>query len=231
MKRFLASLAMSLGIVLAQAAPAAAVARFWEVQIFDPAASTVNKTLNVEYKVFSTFESEGQKDDDFDVKLLQNGSQVGSTQHVSTPGGDSGVFNVSMPANGSYTFKVVATNNDAGETKESAEKTVQVVDGPTPVVRTVSTSSSTGGGAGAGSTSTAGAGGAAGTGAVSGAQTGQVGQVDSGAAQTENGDVLGAETKEEKSSDNNWWYVGGGLALLLAGVGYYWFVMRPKTQG
>lgn len=241
MKRLIANLIVSLGLVFVQlGSVTAAPARYWKVDIFDPAASTVNRTLNVEYKVFSTLET----DNDYDVKLLQNESQVGATQQINHVYGDSGVFSVSIPATGSYKYQVVATNNDAGETLFSAEKTVQVVNGPTPTVTTVFTNTGAAGG-GAGGVQGQGAGGAGAGGAGGGVAAADGGGQTAGAATDEDGqvtdeaakdtkDVLGAEsTADDKkdSSSRKWLYGGGLLAAVVAGaVAYYLLVMRKADS-
>jgi VCBS repeat-containing protein len=228
MKRLIASLALGLGLVLANVSSATAAARYWETQMFDPAASTVNRTLNVEYKVFSTL----AEDDDYTVKLFQNNAEVAS-QTVANPHGDSGVFSVSIPATGTYTYKVSATNHEAAETKESAEKTVQVVDGPAPTVTTVFVNNGAGGGQGAGG---AGAGGAnaADDGQGAGEVAGEVadeGTVGAEAATDENqGDVLGAENDEAAQARSRNTAIAIVLAVAAIGVAYYWFIMRPKVD-
>lgn len=222
MKRLIATIAVTFGFVLALAGSAAAApARYWKVDIFDPAASTTSRTLNVAYNVFSTTDT----DNDFDVTLLQNGSQVG-TQHISHDNGNSGAFSISMPTTGTYKYKVVADNNDASETQESAEKTVQVVDGPAPTVTTISSTSSTGGAGGGTSGSTAAAQPGTGSGAVAGATAGDAngdGVVDSTAATTDQNkkDVLGAETAAAAKKSRGWYVSATLLALVVAGVVAY----------
>lgn len=229
MKRLIASLVVSLGLVLANIGTAAAATRYWEVRIFDPAASTVNRTLNVEYKVFSTL----AEDDDFIVRLFQNNTEV-ATHTVAHPHGNSGVFSISIPATGTYKYKVSATNTEAGETKETAEKTVQIVDGPAPTVTTVFVNNGTD----TGGIQTAAAGGAnaadgSGAGEVAGS-TANEGQVSAeGSATDENkedsGDVLG----ESGTTDNNnrrniaLWII---VAVAVAGAVYYWFLARPRDS-
>jgi hypothetical protein len=229
MKRLITSLLVILGLVFAQVGAAGATPRYWKVDIFDPAASTVSRTLNVEYKVFSTVD-----DNDFTVELFENAVSKG-TQSITHANGDSGVFSINLPATGTYKYKVVVDNNVAGETKESAEKTVQVVDGPAPTVTTVFVNTAAAGGAGAG-----GAGGgvaaAPAAGQVAGAAVGEAGQVTDQAATTGSNDnkgVLGAETAaDNKKSDNNRnWYIGGGIVVALgAGAAYYVLRMRRANE-
>lgn len=233
MKRLITSLALGFGLILANLGHADAATRYWEVQMYDPAASTVNRTLNVEYKVFSTL----AEDNTYTVRLFQNNAEVAS-QIVNKPYGDSGVFNISLPATGTYKFKVEATNVEATETKSSAEKTVQVVDGPTPTVTTVFVNNGAGGqGAGGAAAGQAGAnaaarGGQAGEDGEVAGETADEGTVGAEAATDENdGDVLGAENEEAakaKRSRNT--AIAIVLAVAAIAAAYYWFIMRPKVD-
>lgn len=229
MKRLIASLLVTVGLVFAQVGTAVgATTRYWKVDIFDPAASTVSRTLNVEYKVFSTIES----DNLYNVKLFQNNVEV-ATQSVDHPYGDSGVFSINIPATGSYTYKIEAVNVDAGQTKLSSEKTVQVVDGPAPTVTTVFVNNTPAGGAG----QVAGAGAPAvaaapEAGAVAGAETGE-GQVSAEAANDsqDRGDVLGAEkTEAAKNNKTRNTAIGIAVAVAILGGAYYWFIVRPRNS-
>lgn len=234
MRRLIASLAISLGMVLANISTVAA-ARYWELQMFDPAATT-NRTVNIEFKVMST-----EKSDTFKVELFENGSSK-EVKNIATPNGDSGVFSVSLPASGTYTYKIDATNNGNAST-DTESRTVQVVDGPTPIVTTVFVDNGAGGGQGAGGTQAAATGGGAntaggaGAGEVAGAAANE-GQVSAeGAATDENnqsentGDVLG-ESDNTTASNNRRRNITLGIAAVLAAAGaaYYWLLVRPRNS-
>lgn len=222
MKRLIVTTLVTLGFVFAQVGSAAAAARYWKVDIFDPAASTVNRTLNITYNVFSTL----PEDNDFTVELFENSVSKG-TQTIDHANGDSGAFSINIPANGTYTYKVVATNVDAaGETKESETKTVQVVDGPAPNVVTVNNASAAGG-SGSGS-------GVPGDANGDGVVDDQAAVVAVQGAQDDAKDdeaVQGAQKTEGDKNDSNqalWWAVVVGLVLL--GGAYYMFRIRRANQ-
>lgn len=223
-KKFLATTLVILGLVVAQFGSAlAAPTRYWTVDMSTPEASSSNRSLYIAYNVFSTLTD----DNDFIVELFENTVSKG-TQAIAHANGDSGAFSVNIPANGTYTYKVVATNVDASETKESDAKTVQVVDGPAPNVVTVNTAttSSTAG------TGSGGRGGAEGSG-VAGDSDGD-GIVDEEAASTdkEANDVLGDSDKEDDKNDNQGWGNTIAVIILLLAIsgGYYYMVMRRANK-
>lgn len=234
MKRLIASLAVSLGLVLANVSSAVA-ARYWELQMFDP-ATTTNRTINIEFKVMST-----EQNDTFKVELFENGTSKG-VQNIDTDYGDSGVFNVAVPASGTYTYRIDAINNGNAST-DTESRTVQVNDGPEPTVTTIFTNNGAGaGGVQAAAVGGAGGGGAAGAvdddGEVAGAAAANEGQVDAEASATdeggeteENGDVLGASSQDEKNSRSGWRSpLLIVLALGIAGGSAYWFLVRPRIS-
>jgi hypothetical protein len=232
MKRLIASLAVSLGLVLANVSIVRA-AEQWRLEMFNPAASTTNRTINIEYKVFSVVAS-----DKFEVKLFQNNVEIG-TQNIDTDHGDSSVFSVNIPTTGTYTYRIDATNSgDIGNT-ESKSRTVEVVDGPAPTVTTVFVNNGAAGGQGAGGAQTAaaggaGAGGSGASGQVAG-ETADEGTVSAeGSATDENsenpGDVLGdSETTANNNRRRNI-TLGVALVLVVAGAAYYWFLARPRNS-
>lgn len=218
-KRIIASLALTLGLVFANVTGASAVTRYWQLEMFEPTASTSNRTINIEYKVLSTVST-----DTFEVKLFQNDAQLG-TQTASSPhgGGNSGVFNVSIPATGTYTYKVTAKNNADSSTDEKS-RTVQVVDGPSPTVTTVFVDNGTpAGGATAQTAGATGAGTTATTGAVAGAETGTVSDE---AAKDDKSPV-----KNTASTNKNDYTLPAILVVAaIMAFGYYWYWIRPKTD-
>jgi VCBS repeat-containing protein len=225
MKRLIASLVLSLGLVLANVGSVAA-ARYWELQMFEPTASTTNRTINIEYKVLSTEEA-----DTFDVELFENNVSKASHQDISS---DSGVFSVSIPANGTYTYRIDAENSDDPGNPQSESRTVQVVDGPAPTVTTVSANNANATGGAGGGAGGQGAGGVGGSGAgeVAG-ETADEGQVGAEAASDENqsGDTLGAAANDAAANIRS---RNTAIAIVLAvaavAAAYYWFIMRPKVD-
>lgn len=239
MKRLIVSLAVSLGLVLVSVSSAVA-ARYWELQMFDPAPTT-NRTINIEFKVMSTEQS-----DTFKVELFENGTSKG-VKNIDTDYGDSGVFNVAVPASGTYTYRIDAINNGNAST-DTESRIVQVNDGPEPTVTTIFTNNGAGaGGQGAGGVQAAAVGGAGAGGGGAGAvdDDGEVagaaadeGQVDAEASATdengearENGDVLGASGQAETDGRSSWRSpLLIVLALGIAGGSAYWFLVRPRIS-
>lgn len=216
-------------------AHAATPSNSWKVDLYTPALSETSRSLNIEYKVLSIYEA----DNEYIIRLFQNDVEVGS-QMLNHPYGDSGVFNVSLPATGSYTYKVSAENTNAGATKISNSKTVNIVNGPEPTVTTVAVSN--GGQAATGTTVAAD--GAQGT--VAGANTGTTGtangnngsgttnndgKVTDEAANTDKKDSqsLGAATNKNNGPDNTKWFVLGAILLGLGASAYYWFMRRREA--
>ena len=218
---------------LASFSASAFAAGFWKVTISSP-ANTTSKTFNVQYTTSST-----DPDDDFLVELFQNGSSIG-TQSTVKENGDSGVFVVTVPANGSYDYYIKATNSNDAVARNTSSVNVAVSEPPAGTVTTVfvnngtntgatGTGNNPAGGRGAG---TAAAPAATGGGEVAGAQTGG-GQVGNQGATTttpsQTGDVLGAETKREspttattvkKSNIKNKLYWTVAILAVAAGVVY-----------
>ncbi len=232
----------SMTIGLGATASAATPDNFWKVDISKPAVSETKKNLNIAYNVFSVY----AEDHTFDVKLYQNEVQV-ATQQIVHVNGDSGVFSISLPVSGTYSYQVSATitgstyegegGMHSGMTKTSSPTNVQFVDGPNPTVVTINTNtaSTTGGGTGTNGTGAngAGAGNTAGSGSTNGANsaTGAAnGTVTDKAANTADkaGSSLGSKTT--KANSDTKWYVIGVAVLLLGGAAYYWFVYRKAGE-
>lgn len=227
MKRLIISLLSSLSVLFV-AVPAMAATSFWTFSMENPAATT-NKTIKVNYNVQST-----DPEDTFTVELFENNVSKG-TQSVTNPRGDSGVFTVNIPAAGTYTYKLTATNHGDGNSTKSDSKTVQVSNAPEPTVNTITVNqaapaNAAGGGAGAG-----------GAGGVAAAEAG--GQVAAAAGQGENGavtdqaantaatanqDVLGAEASTQRNKNRNNIIAAVVLAgASLAGYAYYRLRVAP----
>lgn len=247
MKRFLISLLATVGLLL-PAASATAVSRYWTIDIYEPSATT-NRTLNVEYKVFSTVPS-----DTFTVELFENSVSKG-TQSVTHPNGNSGVFTITLPATGTYSYFVKATNHGDATAKNSKTVTVQVSNAPQPTVTTVTVNQAApataagggGGGAGAGAAGGAGGGavagapgaaGQAGPGAAAGAATdpnANAGAVTDQAANTEannNQDVLGAQAQESarRVRNNRNRNLAVVAVLAASAAGYIFYRRRGLTD-
>ena len=230
MKRLLIALALAISMSFGISAQAlAATDRYWDVQIMTPAASSSDHTLNVAYNVLSTV-----ADDVYDVTLYQNEVSVG-TQHVDHgKGGNSGVFNLTLPTNGTYNYQISANNTSAGgEVKTTDVKSVTIVNGPTPIVTTINTASSQAATA-AGSAGSAGEGNTGsndnGTGAGQTNSSNGTGSVSDKAATTNKaGSALGASTTKAKTSDKKWYFIGAAI-LILGGAAYYWFIYRAAGE-
>lgn len=97
-------------------APKAEAAQFWAVNMSTPAASTSNATINVDWQV-ATALPEVNPGETFTVTLLQNGVPTGASQQVTNPNGNSGTFNVTFPAEGTYNLQVQAVSNQDAEAK------------------------------------------------------------------------------------------------------------------
>jgi hypothetical protein len=233
MKRLIATLVLSFGIILGSASTLFAAPRYWELQMFDP-SQTTEKTINIEFKVFSTVAS-----DDFTVQLKENGANKAS-KAITTQHGDSDVFNVSIPATGTYIYQITATNIGDG-TQQSESRTVEVVNGPEPTVRTVFVNNEPDAPA-----TTANAGNAENNdGQVAAADDEAAGQDTNGedgegqvtdeaansqqdGSSEEDGGVLGATDQANNNGRTN---VLVALLLLGGAAGsYYWFVQRPRSS-
>lgn len=231
---FVASV-VSAAALLGSSALAVTPANSWKVELYTPALSETKHALNIEYKVLSI----NAADNNYTVKLFQNDAEVGS-QAVNHPYGDSGVFSVSLPANGTYTYRVSADNVNAGQSRTSSTKTVTIVNGPQPIVTTTAVSNSgqaasattaAANGSQADTTGTSGASGSNSTPNNSGASNSNGGQVTDKAANTDQKDSksLGASTSKNNSSGSKKWIITGAvIAGLLAGAAYYWFVRRGR---
>lgn len=227
MKRLLSLLVSSIAIsTLFLSSSVSAATRYWKIDMYQPAATT-NKTLRVEYKVLSTIAT-----DTFTIELFENNVSKGSQFVAHSDGnyaGDSGVFTVPIPAAGTYSYKILATNHGAGnETKTSDTKSVQVSDAPNPTVTTVTVTQNTTPTAQTAAANTAGGqggGGAEAAGQVAAATTaagttapGEAATTTTGTNGTDNtgSSVLGAEATAAKTKAVN--RTGRNIALGSAGI-------------
>ena len=121
MKRLISSLLVTLSVLLNSSAVFAADT-FWSVTMSTPETPHTSRSFNVQYSTLST-----DSTDTIEVDLFQDGSSKG-TQSVNA--GGSGTFKVTVASDGSYSYKIVATND--AETKTTNAKTV-VVDASNPV--------------------------------------------------------------------------------------------------
>lgn len=229
MKRFLTYLTTTFAgfTLLVTPVSAATTTRFWKVDIYQPSATT-NKTLKVEYKVLSTI----KEDNNYTIELFENNVSKGS-QGIAHEYGDSGVFNIAIPAAGTYTYKVVATNpqDTDGDQTEEDTSTVQVSNDPEPVVTTVVVTQPAAGGVGGGAGAGAGAqAGVAPQPAVAGAET-TAPQTSS--TTTSNQGVLGAEAAKERAkqaSNRNKYLIPSALFIVLAIAGYALYKRRSLAN-
>lgn len=196
--------ALSLGTV------AAAAPTTWNFSVFEPANTITGRDLSLEYHILSTDPS-----DSFEVRLSRNGSFIES-QAVTNPYGDSGVFDITVPAAGSYSF-VVTAENQSGETATET-RTVAFADPAagttTTVYKTVGNPSNNNGSAAASSTTTV-------------ATTGGVVSDVAASTTKDAGKALGATKSASNDATSNnkvWLWAIPGVAAL--GGAYYWFVYR-----
>lgn len=238
MKRLIASLVFSLGLVMANVSSAAAVTRYWQLQMFDPAVTT-SRTINIEFKVASTI-----REDEFTVELLENGTSK-EVRGIATDYGDSGVFSVALPATGTYTYRINATNSGDSTTKTES-RTVQIVDGPAPTVTTVFVNNAAAdggggqgavagaGGQGAGGAAVAGNDAEAGNVAAAATPDGETATNDQGATTDDpnnQGDVLGAEAAASTTkSSRGGLYAGLATLVLAVAAGAYYFLRIRSTH-
>jgi hypothetical protein len=181
---------------------------FWDVKMSDPTTSDQVRTFNIEYVALTTLNS-----DKITVKLQQNGASIATD--ITKKGGDSGVFKVNVPSDGSYTYKLTATSSDDGSTRSTTAKQVQVTtpEGASSSDVEVTDADTTTGDQ---------------TGGVVAGETDQPGQVGENGATTDKdnqpseGDQLGEQTTD--STDNTIWAILAAIAILL--TGYYWFFYR-----
>ncbi len=238
MKRLTTLLLSVVSFFVLSATALATPANGWSVSISSP-ANTTNKSFNVQYTTLST----GQTDD-VTVKLFQNGGLV-SSQTTTKDFGDSGVFGVTVPGVGTYSYYIEATNSSDATPKITG--TVNVVVSEAPQATTTTNTARTGSGV---PTDTDGDGvidDLNGDGVVDDADGDGV--VDDQAAKTERDRKLAEaaavlatkdnnangipddeekedDNKEESSSSDVWWYVGGATALLLGGAYYFLGIRR-----
>ncbi len=222
-KHLITALLTVFSVVALSANAFATPANQWSASISSP-ANTTNKTFNVQYATLST-----EKDDDITVELFENGVSKGAQTTVKDFGG-SGVFSVTVPAVGTYSYTVKATNNTDPTPKTTG--TVAVVVSATPqATTTTNTANTPTGGQGSGTTTAVGSQG----GAVAGDSDGD-GIVDDKAAVTEKEakDVLGDSDKngDDKKDGSQSWGNSVGVILLLLGIagGYYYMVMRKANK-
>lgn len=195
--RRLTTILLSLAFAVLFAVPVLA-GHDWQIKMSDPSTSDQLRTFNIEYVALSTVET-----DEITVKLLQNGEEIDS--QTTQAGGDSGVFSVTVPVDGSYTYSLSASSSDDNSTLATAEKIVTVA---TPEGSDTSNISVSEGGTGP----------AVAEGEVEAAED-QGGQVGDDGASTEN-----------KADDNfvkrNQWPLTILALIAILGGGYYWFYYR-----
>lgn len=199
------------------AVASATPANGWRVNISDPADQT-SKTFKVQYTAFSI-----GAEDQITIELFQNGSSVGS-QTTTKAYGDSGAFDVTVPANGTYSYYIKAKNSTDEAPKTTNTVSVTISDPTVVTVASTTPGSSSGGGSGAGAESTAGTNAAA-------TQPGQVG--DSGASTNNNSsDDKKEESLGAKITKNSLtWIIGiPALFALAAALGYYFWQRRADNQ-
>ena len=234
-KLFLTSLLAS---VFALGAVAAATpSNGWRVNISTP-ANTTSKTFNVEYTTLSINSA-----DHITVELFQNGGSVGS-QTTTKPYGDSGVFTITVPSTGTYSYFIKATNTGDPTPKNTSTVTVNVSDAPQGSTTTINTGTTGGGGgAGAGGAGGGGAGAAGGAAGTAATTTGQpAGQVGAGPATTggvtqDDANVLGEQTQNQQQGGNNNdgtnWPLAIAILAALAGAGFggyrYYLIRRDAN--
>lgn len=242
MKRLLTALLSMVTVFALAGSTVSAAPRYWKVQISEPAATT-DKSLNIDYNVSSTVST-----DTFTVELFENGTSKG-TQSVTHPYGNSGVFTIAIPAAGTYSYMVRATNHgEANATKDSATETVQVSDAPQPTVTTVTVTQPAPAGQTAAAAGGFGGGGAAAVpvgqvaGAAAEAAGGGAGTTPAQAATTTTGtngtnnagsSVLGAESTAAKTPavNNSKRNIAIGSLLVLAAAGLGYALYRRRAIG
>jgi len=230
MKRLISSLVLTCSFVFALSGTALA-SHYWTLEMFRPSGAVTGNSFNVEYKAFSV-----EKDDDFTVRLFQNGSVI-ATQNTTKDYGDSGVFTVTVPGPGTYQYHISATSSiGEGETKTTEDRTLTVTTTSAGTVNTVFVNQANAAGAGAAGGGAGGVGAGAGAAAAGGEVAGAAanaatgGQVNAQGESTtdENGDVLGADKKSEdnaKKDSNSWlWWIP--VAMLALGAGGYYYLQR-----
>lgn len=211
MKRIIITL-LTLALVFVLTAPVSA-AHFWKFDTSEPVATNQARTFNLEFVTLSTDAA-----DEFSVKLFQNGVET-NTATITTDYGDSGMFTVTVPADGTYEYKMTAMSSVDSTTVTSPTRTVTVKGREIQVVNTGTTA---GGGTGGVQSAASGvAGDTNGDGVVD--ERDEAGQVDDGAASDESDeDVLG---QEDRADSDNW--LGSILAALaILAAAYYWFFYR-----
>lgn len=183
-------------------------AHSWRVSMSDPTVANQPRSFSIGYVALSTEEA-----DKITVNLLENGSVI-ATQ-TTPPRGDSGTFDVEVPADGSYTYSLSASSSVDGSSKSTNAKQVTVstpegADQSDITVRDVNQAEQ------------AANGGADGSDGTPDGQDGEVqadvegeGIVDDEAAQTENDED--GDGDDSSTSDAILW---GLVALLALGLGY-----------
>jgi hypothetical protein len=117
MKYLLASLTLVLTLIVSSSTINAA--HFWKIQMSDPSTAAQSRAFNLDFTTLST-----DKNDVITVSLLENGTIIDSSSTI--PGGDSGSFFVTVPADGTYTYNLSATSSNDGATKTTNSKAVTV---------------------------------------------------------------------------------------------------------
>lgn len=201
----------------------------WSVSISTP-ANTTSKTFNVQYTTLSTGE-----DDDITVKLFQNGASVGS-QTTTDEFGDSGVFAITVPSTGTYSYYIEAMNSTDGAPKTTGSVNVVVSEAPQAATTSATNTSSTSRGTAAGLGDTDGDGvvdDVNGDGVLDTAETKAANDRKLAAAAvkaaSDDDDQADQDGNSDDDSNANGWYIAGGVAVLAGAGGYYLYSRRPKT--
>lgn len=224
MNKLLISLAV-LGLALLPSTPALA-AHYWELKMSDPSSSNQTRTFNIDFVTLSE-----ESTDQFTVRLYQNNVELAS-KTTTKPYGDSGSFQVTVPADGTYTYHMTATTTGGEEIEEKTtpEKAVTVstpTEGGQSNVTTTGGSTTSNSGRVADSSTTRNR---TTNGTVQGnnSAVNETGQVDSQAVTDVDGqDVLGEETDVDADSaarNRGWWLMAAIIGILAAL--YYWFYAR-----
>ncbi len=121
MKRLIVATLFIMAFVLSSST--ALAAHYWQITISDPTTTDQTRTFNLDYAALST-----SKEDKITVKLLQDGSIIGTQTTIA--GGDSGSFAIVVPSDGTFAYRFDASSTDDGSSKSTSTKVVSVV---TPV--------------------------------------------------------------------------------------------------
>lgn len=246
MKRLLATLFVSLSLLTNMfVMGVSAEVEHWRINLFKPSASQT-RDLTIRYGALSDNAS-----DQITVSLFENDVFV-ATQTTTKAFGDTGVFARTVPAEGTYIYRLVASSSFYGDTKPAAETmtvtapaagpvtTVFVNNGRGTNTATANNTGAAAGGQGAGVQDGADQIVNGQDGQVAGAQTqgnenagtqGQAGQTgeDGSSTNQPNQDILGAENQQPgTTSSNAWKWIAIVAGVSLLAFVYYRFVYRSS---